>query len=152
VTVEVTVEIGRSPEDAFDYLTDVTNEAEWNPRTRRVEKLTEGPIGSGTRFGAEWIKGNPMVVEYVCVRASDRLDIGRSFSTLGCQGRGADLADGARLPPDGQGRAATQGPACAAVALGWLERVIGPSASATSVRLAERHDSGLPGGCLRDAP
>jgi hypothetical protein len=65
VTVENAVEIARSPEDAFDYLTDITNGAEWNPRTRRVEKLTPGPIGPGTRFGAEWIKGNPTIVEYV---------------------------------------------------------------------------------------
>lgn len=65
VTVENTVEIARSPEDVFDYLTDITNEVEWNPRTRHVEKLTTGPIGPGTRFGAEWIKGNPTIVEYI---------------------------------------------------------------------------------------
>jgi hypothetical protein len=65
VTVENAIEICRSPEDVFDYLTDITKEVEWNPRTRRVEKLTPGPIGLGTRFGAEWIKGNPAVVEYV---------------------------------------------------------------------------------------
>lgn len=46
-------------------MTDITKEVEWNPRTRRVEKLTPGPIGLGTRFGAEWIKGNPAIVEYV---------------------------------------------------------------------------------------
>jgi len=65
VTVENEVEIARRPEDVFDYLTDVTNEVAWNPRTRRVEKLTPGPIGLGTRFEAEWIKGNPTIVEYV---------------------------------------------------------------------------------------
>jgi hypothetical protein len=65
VTVENAVEIARSPEDVFDYLTDVTNEAEWNPRTRHVEKLTPGPVGPSTRFGAEWIKGNPTIIEYV---------------------------------------------------------------------------------------
>jgi polyketide cyclase/dehydrase/lipid transport protein len=65
VTVENAIEICRSPEDVFDYLTGITKEAEWNPRTRRAEKLTPGPIGLGTRFGAEWIKGNPAIVEYV---------------------------------------------------------------------------------------
>lgn len=65
VTVENAVEIARSPEDVFDYLTDVTNEAEWNPRTRHAQKLTPGPVGLGTRFGAEWIKGNPTIIEYV---------------------------------------------------------------------------------------
>jgi hypothetical protein len=47
VTVENTVEIAPSAADVFDYLTDITNEVEWNPRTRRVEKLTPGPIGPG---------------------------------------------------------------------------------------------------------
>src|SRR6266511_2519689 len=65
VTIENALEIARSPEDFFDYLTDVTKEVEWNPRTRRAEKLTPGPIGPGTRFGAEWIKGNPTIVEDV---------------------------------------------------------------------------------------
>lgn len=65
VTVENAVEIARPPEDVFDYLTDITKESAWNPRTRRVEKLTPGEIGAGTRFDAEWIKGNPTTVEYV---------------------------------------------------------------------------------------
>src|SRR6266540_6571864 len=45
VTIENALEIAKSPEDVFDYLTDVTKEVEWNPRTRRAEKLTPGPIG-----------------------------------------------------------------------------------------------------------
>lgn len=65
VSIENAIEISRSPEDVFAYLTDITKEIEWNPRTRRVEKLTSGPIALGTRFGAEWIKGNPTIVEYV---------------------------------------------------------------------------------------
>jgi hypothetical protein len=65
VSIEIAIEISRSSEDVFDYLTDIAKEMEWNPRTRRVEKLTSGPIGVGTRFGAEWIKGNPTIVEYV---------------------------------------------------------------------------------------
>ena len=65
VIVENAVEIARPPEDVFGYLTDITKELEWNPRTRRVEKLTSGEIGAGTRFDAQWIKGNPTIVEYV---------------------------------------------------------------------------------------
>jgi uncharacterized protein YndB with AHSA1/START domain len=57
VSIENAVEIARPPEDVFDYLTDITKEFEWNPRTRRVEKLTPGEIRAGTRFDAEWIKG-----------------------------------------------------------------------------------------------
>lgn len=65
VSIENAIEIARSPEDVFDYLTDIAKEIEWNPRTRRVEKLTRGAIGLGTRFGAEWIRGNPAIVEYI---------------------------------------------------------------------------------------
>jgi hypothetical protein len=48
VIVENAVDIRRSPEEVFDYCTDIMREPEWNPRTRRVQKLTEGPIGLGT--------------------------------------------------------------------------------------------------------
>lgn len=65
MTVENTIKICRSPGDVFGFLTDITKETGRNPRTRRVEKLTPGPIGLGTRFGAEWIKGNPAIAGYV---------------------------------------------------------------------------------------
>jgi hypothetical protein len=48
--VENEAEIRRPSEEVFDYCTDLTREHEWNPKTRRVEKLTGGPIGAGTRF------------------------------------------------------------------------------------------------------
>lgn len=49
-----------TPELAFDYLSDLRNETEWNPTVESVEKLTEGPVGVGTRFRAKW-KGGPAV-------------------------------------------------------------------------------------------
>jgi Polyketide cyclase / dehydrase and lipid transport len=65
VVIEHAVDIQRSPDDIFDYCTDLLREPEWNPRTRRIEKLTDGPIGLGTRFQGEWIKGDPMTIEFV---------------------------------------------------------------------------------------
>lgn len=38
------------PEVAFDLMSDVRNEARWNDGTRRVEMLTDGPVGRGSRF------------------------------------------------------------------------------------------------------
>ena len=32
-----------SPEVAFDYLSDLRSELEWNPKCERMEKLTSGP-------------------------------------------------------------------------------------------------------------
>jgi uncharacterized protein YndB with AHSA1/START domain len=79
VIVENAVDIRRSPEEVFDYCTDIVREPEWNPRTRRVDKLTEGPIGLGTRFEGEWIKGSPMVIEYVRFERPTRwASVGRS--------------------------------------------------------------------------
>ena len=43
-----------SPEEAFDYLVDVRHEQEWNPDMMSVEKLTDGPVGIGTRYRAKW--------------------------------------------------------------------------------------------------
>ena len=52
--------IGCTPERAFDYLSDMRNELEWNPAVRSVVQLTDGPVGAGTRFRAKW-KGTPPV-------------------------------------------------------------------------------------------
>jgi hypothetical protein len=40
VVIEHAVDIQRSPEEVFDYCTDLGREPEWNPRTRRIHKLT----------------------------------------------------------------------------------------------------------------
>lgn len=43
-----------TPEQAFDYLSDHRSELEWNPTCRGMEKLTEGPVGLGTKYRAKW--------------------------------------------------------------------------------------------------
>src|ERR1043165_7469630 len=48
--VENSVDVRSSPEEVFDYCTDLAREHEWNPKLRRAEKLTVDPIGVGTRF------------------------------------------------------------------------------------------------------
>ena len=63
--VDCAVEIRRSAEDVYDYVTDISREFEWNPRTRRVVKLTDGPVGVGTRWEGQWIAGDPMLIDYV---------------------------------------------------------------------------------------
>lgn len=50
--------IERPIDDVFGFLGDLRNEVEWNPGARRIEKLTPGAIGVGTRFHAEW-RGAP---------------------------------------------------------------------------------------------
>lgn len=49
-----------TPEEAFDYLPDFRNELEWNPECHSMEKITDGPVGPGTKFRAKWT-GSPVV-------------------------------------------------------------------------------------------
>jgi uncharacterized protein YndB with AHSA1/START domain len=55
-----------TPEEAFEFLSDLRNELEWNPGLcQSVEKITEGPVGQGTKYRAKW-KGSPHIeVEYL---------------------------------------------------------------------------------------
>jgi uncharacterized protein YndB with AHSA1/START domain len=66
VVVEAEADIDRPPEEVFDYCSDHRHEPEWNLMMKRIEKLTDGPIGTGTRYAAEFVKGPPMVME--CTR------------------------------------------------------------------------------------
>ncbi len=51
--------VGCTPEQAFDFLSDLRNELKWNPgECESVEKITDGPVGVGTRYRARW-KGGP---------------------------------------------------------------------------------------------
>ena len=54
VVISNSVVIGCTAEQAFDYLSDLRSELEWNPTCERMEKVTDGPVGRGTRFRAKW--------------------------------------------------------------------------------------------------
>jgi hypothetical protein len=60
VLISNSVVIRCTSEQAFDYLSDLRNELDWNPTCERMEKVTDGPVGSGTRFRAKW-KLSPVV-------------------------------------------------------------------------------------------
>jgi hypothetical protein len=60
VMISNSVVIRCTPEQAFDYLSDHRSELEWNPTCERMEKITDGPVGPGTRFRAKW-KLSPVV-------------------------------------------------------------------------------------------
>lgn len=64
--IENSVLIDRSPGDVFDYLVDMRNELEWNPDAQSVEKITDGPIGVGTKFLAKWKQSG--LIEVECTR------------------------------------------------------------------------------------
>ncbi len=92
-------EIERSPEQVFDYCSDPTNEPEWNVKMKAIEKLTDGPVGVGTRYRMEFTWGPAVIGE--CVRFERPTVwelIGRSrVLTSGWRGRVVPSGDGAHL-------------------------------------------------------
>jgi hypothetical protein len=97
--VENTIDIRSSREDVFDYCVDLTHEPEWNPKAKRVEKVSSGPIGLGTQYEAEFLKGNPTSIEFVRFERPAAWDsVGRSRRLdARSEGRVSALEDGARL-------------------------------------------------------
>jgi uncharacterized protein YndB with AHSA1/START domain len=63
--IESSTLIKRGPDEVFDYLVDLRNELEWNPGVVSMEKLTDGPIGVGTRYLAKWKQSQRIEVECV---------------------------------------------------------------------------------------
>ena len=59
--IENIVDINKPPAEVFDYASDHMREKEWNPAMRYVRKLTDGPVGLGTRYEMEFVPGQPMV-------------------------------------------------------------------------------------------
>jgi hypothetical protein len=59
----VTIRCGQ--EEAFDYLSDIRNERDWNPGLQHIQKLTDGPVDRGTRFRAKWKSSPSLVIELV---------------------------------------------------------------------------------------
>jgi hypothetical protein len=53
--------INRPVELVFDHVADQRNEPIYNPRMLRSEKITDGPIGVGTRFRATARSGRRVV-------------------------------------------------------------------------------------------
>ena len=86
------IDIDRAPEDVFDYCSDHSHELEWNPKMRFVNKLTEGPIGVGTRYEMEFIPGRPLVAECVGFeRPKDWTVVGQAL--------GMNVSFGGRVTP-----------------------------------------------------
>jgi Polyketide cyclase / dehydrase and lipid transport len=99
VAIQAEVDIKRSPEDVFDYCSDPGHEPEWNPRMKRVVKLTDGPAGIGARYRTEFFNAPPMVMEcthYERPSAWSLTGMSRAISAGG-GGRVLPTSDGTHL-------------------------------------------------------
>ena len=58
------IDIARPATEVFEYCSDQCNELEWTPGPMKsCEKLTDGPVGLGTRYRAEWSGAGSRIVE-----------------------------------------------------------------------------------------
>jgi uncharacterized protein YndB with AHSA1/START domain len=83
------ITIARPPEAVFDFVADERNEPRFNPRMLRVEQLSPGPIGLGTRFRAEVTsRGRPleMVIEFTAYERPRRLSSSTRMSGMDVRG------------------------------------------------------------------
>ena len=54
-----------TPEQTFDFLSDLSNEPKWNPdQCLLAEKTSDGPIGVGTTYRAQWRSAPVVEVVY----------------------------------------------------------------------------------------
>jgi uncharacterized protein YndB with AHSA1/START domain len=89
VRIEGEIVIHRPVEEVFDFVADERNEPRYNPRMRRAEKVSEGPIGVGTRFRAETVsmaRTVPMVIEFTGYERPRRLSSTTHMSSMDLQG------------------------------------------------------------------
>jgi carbon monoxide dehydrogenase subunit G len=74
-------EIRAAREEVFDFLADARNEPSWLPGAKKVEKVSDGPVGNGTRFAGTYARAGSVEIELVDVerprtltfRASSRI-------------------------------------------------------------------------------
>ena len=52
--------------DVFDFAVDLRNELHWNPKVERMVKITDQPIGVGTKMRGKWTKSKEIELE--CIR------------------------------------------------------------------------------------
>ena len=95
-TVEAVID--RSRVEVFEFCSDLRNEREWNPTLEYVEKITDGPVGVGTRYAAKWSNTGRIIVEVVGFIPPRmwKTRSGAGGLMITAQGRLADLAPGTR--------------------------------------------------------
>ena len=90
--------IHRPPGEVFDYCSDLRSELRWNPKVKYIEKLTDGPVGVGTRYRAQWANSGPTAVEVLRFDRPRRWETHTMARGMGVRFHGtvADAAPGAR--------------------------------------------------------
>ncbi len=82
--------IARPVDVVFDVVADERNEPRYNPAMRHAEKLTDGPVGAGTRFHAvHAARGQPMEMTVELTEYEPPRRVGSTTTTSWATIRGA---------------------------------------------------------------
>lgn len=87
--VEGAIIIHQPVEEVFDFVADERNEPRYNPRMLRVEQISAGPIGRGTRFRAasrSMGRTVEMTIEFTAYERPRRLASATHLATMDIQG------------------------------------------------------------------
>jgi Polyketide cyclase / dehydrase and lipid transport len=89
VRIDGEILINRPVDAVFDFVADERNEPRYNPRMLRVDKLSPGPIGLGSRFHAEMTsrpRPAEMTIEWTGYDRPRRLASWTQLSTMEIRG------------------------------------------------------------------
>lgn len=89
VHIEGEIIINRPVETVFDFVADERNEPRYNPRMARADKVSDGPIGPGTRFRAETAsmgRTSEMIIEVTAYDRPRRLASSTHMSAMDIHG------------------------------------------------------------------
>jgi hypothetical protein len=137
--------INRPVQQVFDFVADQRNEPIYNPQMLQSEKITDGPIGVGTRFRATARSGRRVVEMLIEVTECDRARRFGSRTTM----PSVDISGGLTFAPvDGATR------------MSWFWRVrpsgplrlLGPLVARLGRRQEERIWTGLKNHLERSGP
>ncbi len=134
--IEETVSVARPPAEAFAYLSEFANTAEWDPGIAESKKLTDGPVRVGTEYDVVAVfRGNRQPFRY---RVTE-LEPGRRVVLAG-ESTQATSVDVIEVEPDGTGSRVRYS---AEIKLKGLRRLVEPFLMGTLERTGREALAGL---------
>ena len=97
--IVITKQVDAPVQSVFDVFTDIEKAADRISGIRRIEKITEGPVGKGTRFRETRIMFKKEATEELEITD---FDPGRHYA-VGCEACGCRFETVFRFQPDGRG-------------------------------------------------
>ncbi len=134
--IEEQITVARPPAEAFDYVSEFANTAEWDPGIAESRKLTDGPIRVGTEYDVVALfRGKRQAFRY---RVTE-LEPGRRVVLAG-ESDQATSVDVIAVEPDGAGSRILYS---AEIKLKGLRRIAEPLLRGTLAKTGEEALAGL---------